>query len=48
MSMRHTVTLHHSITLNNDTFVHRDAMMRALAKKKTQLKEDLCFAVKLA
>jgi hypothetical protein len=29
-------------------FDHMDGMMRALAKKKTQGKEDLFFAVKLA
>jgi hypothetical protein len=29
-------------------FDHMDGMMRALAKKKTQWKEDLYFAVKVA
>jgi len=29
-------------------FDHMDGVMRALAKKKTQWKEDLFFAVKLA
>jgi len=29
-------------------FDHMDGMMRALAKKKTQWKEDLFFAVELA
>jgi len=29
-------------------FDHMDGVMRALAKKKTQWKEDLIFAVKLA
>jgi len=48
MSKRHTVTLHHFITMYNDMFDHMDGMMRALAKKKTQWKEDLFFAVKLA
>jgi hypothetical protein len=45
---RNTVTLHHVITVYNDLFDHMDGMMRALAKKKTQWKEDLFFAVKLA
>jgi len=48
MLMRHTVTLHHVITVYNDMFDHMDGMIRALAKKKTQWKEDLFFAVKLA
>jgi len=48
MSKRHTVTLHHVITVYNDMFDHMDSAMRALAKKKTQLKEDLFFTVKLA
>jgi len=48
MSKRHTVTLHHVITVYNDMFDHMDGVMRALAKKKTQRKEDLFFAVKLA
>jgi hypothetical protein len=48
MSKRHTVTLHHVITVYNDMFDHIDGVMRALAKKKTQRKEDLFFAVKLA
>jgi hypothetical protein len=48
MSKRHTVTLHHVITVYNDMFDHMDGVMRALAKKKTQWKEDLFFAVKLA
>jgi len=47
MSKRHTVTLHHVITVYNDMFNHMDGVMRALAKK-TQWKEDLFFAVKLA
>jgi len=47
MSNRHTVTLHHVITVDNDMFDHMDGVMPALAKKKTQLKEDLFFAVKL-
>jgi len=46
MSKRHTVTLHHVITVYNDMFDHMDGVMRALAKKKTQWKEDLFFAVK--
>ena len=48
MSKRYTVTLHHSITVYNDTFDHMDGVMRTSAKKKTQWKEDLFFAVKLA
>jgi len=48
MSMRHTVTIHHVITVYNDMFDHMDGVMRDLAKKKTQWKEDLFFAVKLA
>jgi len=48
MSKRYTVTLHHVITVYNDMFDHMDGVMRALAKKKTQWKEDLFFAVKLA
>jgi hypothetical protein len=46
MLKRHTVTLHHVITLNNDMFNHMHGVMRALAKKKPQWKEDLFFAVK--
>jgi len=48
MSKRHTVTLHHVITVYNDMFDQMDSVMRALAKKKTQWKEDFFFAVKLA
>jgi len=48
MSKRYTVTLHHIITVYNDMFDHMDCVMWALAKKKTQWKEDLFFAVKLA
>jgi len=48
MSKRHTVTLHHVITVFNDMFDHMDGVMSALAKQKTQWKEDLFFAVKLA
>jgi len=48
MSKRHTVTLHHVITVYNDMFNHMDGVMRAFPKKKTQWKEDLFFAVKLA
>jgi hypothetical protein len=46
MSKWHTVTLHHVITVYNDTFDHMDGVMRALAKKKKQWKDDLFFAVK--
>jgi len=48
MSKGHTVTLHHVIIVYNDMFDHMNGVMRALAKKKTQWKEDLFFAVKLA
>jgi len=48
MSKWHTVTLHHVITVYNDMFNHMDGVMWALAKKKTQWKENLFFAVKLA
>ena len=48
MSKRHTVTLHHVITVHNDIFDHMDGVLRALATKKTQWKEDLYFAVKFA
>jgi len=48
MSKRHTITLHNVITVYNDMFDHMDGVMRALAKKKTQWKEDLFFAVKYA
>jgi len=46
MSKWHTVTLHHVITVYNSMFDHMDGVMRALAKNKTQWKEDLFFAVK--
>jgi hypothetical protein len=48
MSKRHTVPLHHVIHVYNDIFDHMDGVMRALAKKKTQWKEDIFFAVKCA
>ena len=48
MLKRHTVTLHQVITVYNEMVDHIDGMMRALAKKKTQWKEDLYFAVKFA
>jgi len=48
ISKRHTVTLHHVFTVYNDMFDHMDGVMRALAKKNTQWKEDLFFSVKLA
>jgi len=48
MSKRHMVTLHHVIIVYNDMFNHMDGILRALAKKKTQWKEDLYFAVKFA
>jgi hypothetical protein len=47
ISKRHTVTFHHVITVYNDMFHYMDGVMRALAKIKTQWKEDLFLAVKL-
>ena len=47
MSKGHTVTLHQVITVYHDMFDHMVGVMRALAKEKTQWKEDLFFAVKL-
>jgi hypothetical protein len=48
MSKTHTVTLHHVITVYNVVFDHMDGVMRALANKKSQRKEHLFFAMKLA
>jgi len=48
MLKRPTVTLHHVITVYNDMFDHMDGMMRALAKKNNQWKEDMFFTVKFA
>jgi len=48
MSKRHTVALHHVTTIFNDMFDHLDGVLRAPAKKKTQRKDDLYFAVKFA
>ena len=48
MLKRHTVTLHHVITIYNDMFDHKNGVLWALAKEKTQWKEDLYFAVKFA
>jgi len=48
MSKTLTVTSHHLITVYNDMFDHMDGVMQAVAQNKTQWKEDLCFAVKLA
>jgi hypothetical protein len=48
MSKRHPVTLHPVITVYNDMFDHMDGVMRSLAKKKTQWKQDLLIAVKCA
>jgi len=47
MSKQHTITLHHVITVYNDLFGHMDGVMRALAKKKTEMKEDLYFTVRV-
>jgi len=46
MTKWHTVTLHHVISVYNDMFDHMDDMMRALAKKKKQWKEDFNIAMK--
>jgi len=48
MPKRHTVTLHYVITVYNDMFDQMDGVIWDLAKKKTQWKLDLFFAVKLA
>jgi hypothetical protein len=48
MSKRHTVTLHHVITIYNDMFDHMDGVLRALAKKKTEWKRDIYFALRSA
>jgi len=45
---RHKVTLLHVIAVYNDMFDHLDGMKRALAEKKSQWKDDLFVAVKLA
>jgi len=42
------VALDHGMTVYNDMFHHMDDIMWALAKKKTQWKEDLYFTVKFA
>jgi len=44
----HTVTLHHVITVYNDIFNHMEGVLQALAKKNTEWKEDLFFALKFA
>ena len=46
MSKRHTIVLNRIITVYSDMFNHIDCVMRALAKKKTQWKEDFYFAMK--
>jgi hypothetical protein len=43
---QHTVTLHYVITVYNNMFDHMDGVMQPLAKKKTQWKADLLFALK--
>jgi len=48
MSKRYAVTLCHVITVYNEMFNYINGIMQALAKKNTQLKKDLFFAVKLA
>jgi hypothetical protein len=47
ISKRHTIIVQYVIAVFNDMFNHMDGVMCALAKKKTQWKEDLFFAVKL-
>jgi len=42
----HTITLHHVITIYNDMCDHINGVMRALAKKTTQWKDDFYFAMK--
>jgi len=48
MSKRHTISLYHVITVDNDKLFHVDGIMQGLADKKTQWKEDLYFAIRLA
>jgi len=48
MSKTNIVTLYHVITIYNDMINHMDGVMRVLARKKTQWKEDLYFAMKVA
>jgi hypothetical protein len=48
MLKRHTFTFHHMITVYKNMFDHMDGVTRALAKKMTQWKEELFFAVMLA
>jgi len=49
MWKRHTVRLHYIITVYNNKFDHMNGVMRAVAKKKkTQWKQEVFFAVKLA
>jgi hypothetical protein len=48
MSTWHTVTLHYVITVYHNKFDHMDGVMRALATKKTQWKDDLYLAVNVA
>jgi len=48
MLKRHTITLPHVITVYNDMSDHMDGVMRTLAKKMTQWKEDIFFAMKFA
>jgi len=48
MLTTHIVTLHQVFTVYNDMFDHMDGIRRALANKKTQCREDILFAAKLA
>jgi len=45
MSKRHMVTLHHLINFYSDIFDHIDGIMKDLAKKQSQWKEDLYCAM---
>jgi len=42
------VTFHHTIVVYNDMFDYMHGVMQALARNKTELKEDMIFAVKFA
>jgi len=48
MSKWHIFTLHPGMTVYNAIFEHMDGMRLALAKKKTQWKQDLYFRMKVA
>jgi len=48
VSKQHNISLQHVITVYNDMFDYMDGVIPAFAKKKTQWKEDLFFAVMFA